>query len=43
MANMKKGSMTAIMSRVAMLAPRTFFVRKNSGTPASAPRPKQNT
>ena len=42
-ANMKNGSMITIMSVAAMLTPMDSLVRKNKGTPTSAPRPKQIT
>ena len=40
-ARRKKGSMTRIMLREAELLPRGFCRKKNSGTPISAPHPKQ--
>ena len=41
MASRKKGSITAIMHMAAVLVPAGPFKRKNSGTPMSAPLPKQ--
>ena len=40
-ARKKKGSMTSIISRAAVLVPRLPRHKKNSGTPMSAPPPKQ--
>ena len=40
-ARKKKGSMTSIISRAAVLVPRLPRHKKNSGTPVSAPPPKQ--
>ena len=37
----KAGSITTIISMAAGLVPRGFRNRKNSGTPTSAPQPKQ--
>ncbi len=41
MARKKKGSMTSIISSAAVLVPRPVRHKKNSGTPMSAPLPKQ--
>ena len=43
MANRKKGSITRIMHSAAVVVPRLAFVKKKSGTPASAADPKQIT
>ena len=42
MASKKKGSITTIMHMAAVLVPAGPFSKKNSGTPMSAPLPKQN-
>ena len=42
-ANMKAGSIATIMIIAAALRGRTFFNRKNSGTPIRMPIPKQTT
>lgn len=41
MANRKNGSITRIMQIAAVLTPVWDFSAKNSGTPISAPEPKQ--
>ena len=43
MASMKKGSMTSIMHMAATLLPAGSRSKKKSGTPISAPLPKQTS
>ena len=43
MANRKKGSITTIMHMAAVLVPTGPLSKKNSGTPMSAPPPKQTS